>query len=109
MTMRIGRGALRRRGTSIVLLILLGGCAQAPRCDAGPCADDRSLAATVQARIDANAALRVDGIGVHVLDHVAYLTGLVDTELERAEAVEAARGVPSITAVHEELGVLGNR
>jgi len=108
-----GRGWRRRLPGALALSALLLGpaaaCADGAACGWNSCSGDRALAAQVRARIDQHAALRVDQIDIHVLDHVAYLTGLVDTPLEEAEAVAAAGSVPNIGGVQDELAIRGNR
>ena len=99
-----------RLAVPLLVAALLSSCA-AP-CGGGglsPCTDDQKLETAVLARINQHAALKVDLIDVQVLDRVAYIRGLVDTELERREAEAVARATPGVTEVVNKLAVNNTR
>jgi len=85
---------------AIVLTGALPGCALVRKCGFSGCPGDAQITAQVRALISQHPALEPPNL-VHVqsLDHVVYLTGQVDTELERSMAESVAREVAGVTRV----------
>ena len=75
------------------------------RCGFDGCPGDAAITAEVEARM----AKEVGSFDVHVqtLDHVVYLYGIVETDLERLILVSTAQKVPGVSRVVESLGVRG--
>jgi osmotically-inducible protein OsmY len=46
---------------------------------------------------------------VQTLDHVVYLSGVVDTDLERQMAESVAREAPGVAKVINSIGLSGGR
>lgn len=86
---------------AIPLIVLgpLSGCATYARCGLSGCAGDAKITANVQALIDQHPELGPNVIDVQTLDHVVYLYGLVDTNLERQLAESAALNTPGVARV----------
>jgi osmotically-inducible protein OsmY len=66
---------------------------------------DADVTASVLAILNAHADIPMGGITVQTLGCRVYLYGIVDTELERRNAVSLARGVPGVTSVVDSIGV----
>jgi hypothetical protein len=93
-----------------VVLGVLPGCAAYQKCGFGGCPGDEEINADVRLRIDQQPALGPPNLlNVQTLDHVVYLTGLVDTDLERQMAESAARQAPGVTKVINSIGLAGGR
>lgn len=75
------------------------------KCGFDGCPGDAAITAQVEARI----AKETGSFDVHVqtLDHVVYLSGMVDTDLERLVLADTAQKVPGVTRVVESFGVRG--
>lgn len=104
--------APRRLSVPVLAAILacdLSACSLFESCNSASCAEDAKLTEAVQAQIDARRSLAFHQLYVEVVDHVAYLNGMVDTELERQSAGRIASKVPGVTGVINKLMLLGNR
>ena len=76
----------------LILLSDLSGCATFDKCGFGGCPGDAKITANVQAQFRQDADLGPPNLlNVETLDHVVYLSGLVSSGLQRADAEEAAR------------------
>jgi osmotically-inducible protein OsmY len=71
-------------------------------------AEDARIRAEVQKRINERPSLQFHNIAVGTVDHVVYLEGLVDTEIDWSQADEIARSVPGVSRVDNELVLNGN-
>jgi len=94
----------RMRALMALPLVLLGGalsgCAVYDRCGTAACAGDGRITADVRALIDQHPALMAPNtVRVQTVDHVVYLYGQVDTEVERSEAEELAHQVSGVRRV----------
>ena len=87
---------------------LLTGCATYRKCGFSGCAGDASITAAIEARLHENKAIEEWGIKVQTLDHVVYLYGLVDTNLERNIIEATALEVPGVVSVVDSIGIRGN-
>jgi osmotically-inducible protein OsmY len=99
---------LKQRYAMIFALILMGsvsGCAAYRACGFHGCAGDAQIASNVQASIDQYSDLGPNLIDVQTMDHVVYLYGLVNTDMERQLAEAAARGTPGVVRVVNSIAV----
>jgi osmotically-inducible protein OsmY len=88
----------------------LPACAAYKKCGLGGCPGDAQITAAVEALFHRHPALEPPNlIHVQTLDHVVYLGGLVDTDLERQMAESVAREAPGVTNVVNSIGLSGNR
>jgi osmotically-inducible protein OsmY len=96
---------------AIVWLAVLPGCAvyqTYEKCGFGGCADDQRITRDVQALFHQHPALEPPNlIEVQTLDHVVYLNGLVDTDLERQMAESVAAGAKGVRRVINSIGLSG--
>lgn len=75
-------------------------CAVYKKCGFTGCAGDAAITVNVQALFRQHPALEPPNlIHVQTLDHVVYLTGQVDTELERSMAESLALNVAGVNRV----------
>ena len=78
----------------------LAGCAAYEKCGFQGCPGDAKLSAEVQALIAQHPALQPPNlIYVQTLDHVVYLSGMVDTSTERLLAESIAQAAPGVRRV----------
>jgi osmotically-inducible protein OsmY len=104
-----------RRHALVLLSIVAGissitGCATYRKCGFSGCPEDASLTSEVQQRFSDHAILQPPNLlTVQVHDHVVYLYGLVDTQLQREIAESIARETPGVTKVVNSIGISGNR
>jgi len=96
-----------------VTLILAGallGCAAYKKCGFDGCPGDSQTTAQVRALFDQHTELKPPTLlDVQTVNHVVYLYGLVDTDLQREMAESAARQAPGVTKVVNSIGISGNR
>ncbi len=81
----------------------LSGCATFDSCKGSACSADAGITTSVRSELAEHAELR--DIGVQTIEGVVYLSGLVDTDLEREEAESAARRVTGIVSVVNTISV----
>jgi osmotically-inducible protein OsmY len=91
----------------ITLLIgTLSGCATYHKCGFGECAGDSKITAAVNASIRNYPSLEAPNVvRVQTIDHVVYLYGQVDTDLQRLMAQDVALAVPGVTRVVNSIGL----
>jgi len=88
--------------SAALLGALLAGCAIAP--------GDAAITAQVQERLAQQPDLQAPNqVYVQTVDHVVYLSGLVDTPFQRAAAEALAQAVPGVTGVRNGIGLAGNQ
>ena len=93
---------------AMVWLALLPGCAAYEKCGLAGCPDDRRITRDVQALLSQHPALGPPNlIDVKTLDHVVYLNGLVDTDLESQTAESVAAGARGVARVVNSIGLSG--
>jgi osmotically-inducible protein OsmY len=95
---------LPRPAYLVALAVLVTGtlsaCAAYRKCGFTGCPGDANITANVQAQFRQHPALEPPNLlHVQTLDHVVYLTGQVDTELERSMAESLARDVAGVKRV----------
>ncbi|WP_165371622.1 BON domain-containing protein [Pseudolysobacter antarcticus] len=92
----------------IFLAITLSACSIYKKCGLNGCAGDAGITAAVQKEFDERSELKPPNrISIQTLDHVVYLSGLVDTEFERNIAESVAHDVPGVVRVVNSIAVLG--
>jgi hypothetical protein len=100
------------RSALLMLAIILGGnlagCATYRKCGFAGCAGDAQITARIEALLRQNKAIEEWGIKVQTLDHVVYLYGLVDTNLERNIIESTALDVPGVAGVVDSIAIRGN-
>jgi osmotically-inducible protein OsmY len=78
----------------------LPACAVYQKCGFAGCPGDAKITSDVRAQFLRYPALQPPNLlHVQTLDHVVYLSGQVDTELERSMAASVARQVVGVTRV----------
>jgi osmotically-inducible protein OsmY len=103
-----------RKSTALTLCVtlsaVLGGCAAYRKCGFEGCPGDSEITAEVEALFSQHSALEPPNLlSVRTLDHVVYLHGLVDTDLERQIAESVALQAPGVARVVNSIGLSGNR
>ena len=103
------------RSTTISALALLAsaaalcGCAAYDayrKCGTRGCSGDAQITREVEAQLDEHPQLLAPNlVYVQTLDGVVYLSGQVATELQREEAVLAARGAPGARRVVDNIAL----
>jgi osmotically-inducible protein OsmY len=88
----------------VLLLACLPGCATYRDCGLRGCRGDAAITARVAAQLQHYPALQApNSVRVQTLDHVVYLYGLVDTDLEReladSVATDAAHGARIVDSI----------
>jgi osmotically-inducible protein OsmY len=104
----------RAKSAALILCCTLGtvlcGCAAHRKCGFEGCPGDSEITAEVLALFGRHSALEPPNLlSVHTLDHVVYLYGLVDTDLERQVAESVALQAPGVARVVNSIGLSGNR
>ena len=87
-----------------LLASVLAACSTYKKCGVAGCPGDAEITAQVQALFDQHAVLGA-AMGIQTLDHVVYLTGLVDTDVERDIAESVARSAAGVTQVVNSIAV----
>lgn len=91
------------------VVAFLHGCAALSTyqaCGAAGCPGDATITASVQQSFAQHPAIEAPNlINVQTLNHVVYLYGLVDTDLQRQLAESLARQVPGVTRVVDSIGL----
>lgn len=94
---------------ALVLAMHLSGCAVVSTyesCGWEGCTGDATVTRAVQALFAQHPAIEAPNlIDVQTLNHVVYLYGLVDTELQRRLAESVAREAPGVARVVNTIGL----
>jgi osmotically-inducible protein OsmY len=86
---------------------VLAGCADFRQCGSQGCAPDAKITADIESQLNQMPELGPPGsIRVQTLDHVVYLNGQVDGGLEKRSAEAAARQVPGVEQVADDIYVV---
>jgi osmotically-inducible protein OsmY len=108
---RVGR-AVRLSVMIFGISVVLPACALVhshQECGFGGCAGDAEMTAQVRAAFRQRPSLdEPNDVEVQTVDNVVYLYGLVNTEVNRADAQEVAKSVPGVTRVVNSIAVAGN-
>ena len=90
------------------LAAALSGCAAYTKCGFDGCPGDAQITAQVRSLLRQHPALEPPNLlEVHTLDHVVYLNGVVDTDLERQMAESVARQAKGVKRVVNSIGLSG--
>jgi osmotically-inducible protein OsmY len=80
------------------------------KCGFSGCPGDAAITANVRGLFDRHPALQAPNLlSVQTLDHVVYLSGVVDTDLERQMAESVALEATGVVRVVNSIGVNNNR
>jgi osmotically-inducible protein OsmY len=80
------------------------------KCGFSGCPGDAAVTANVRALFDRHPALQAPNLlSVQTLDRVVYLSGVVDTDLERQMAESVALEATGVVRVVNSIGVNNNR
>jgi osmotically-inducible protein OsmY len=91
---------------AVVTAVTLPACAVYRKCGFAGCAGDAQITADVRALINHHPALEAPNtIRLQTMDHVVYLYGQVDTELERSMAESSAHAVPGVRRVVDSISL----
>jgi len=96
---------LRALILALMLASVLPACSTFTKCGLKGCPGDAEITAQVEALFKQHTELTPNAIGVQSLDHVVYLTGLVDTGLERNIAETVAQQAPGVKRVVNSITV----
>jgi osmotically-inducible protein OsmY len=105
-------GIKRIGGLSAVVFIAAAtaGCAAYEKCGFEGCPGDAQITAAVEARLHQHPAVGPPNlIRVQTFDHVVYLYGVLDTELERQIAEGAALEAPGVARVVNSIDICCGR
>jgi osmotically-inducible protein OsmY len=98
-----------RLSSTLSLAAALSGCAAISvyrSCGVGGCPGDATVTRAVNELFTQHPVLEAPNlIDVQTLNHVVYLYGLVDTDLQRQLAESVARGAPGVTRVVNTIGI----
>jgi osmotically-inducible protein OsmY len=95
---------------TLVLAGALPGCAAYSKCGLSGCPGDAEITAEVRALFDRYPILQPPNlVEVQTLDHVVYLNGLVDTDLQRQTAQSVALEAKGVAKVVNSIGLSGGR
>jgi BON domain len=101
-----------RLSCALGLMALLSSCAAISTykaCGAAGCPGDATITTAVQQLFAQHPAIEAPNlIAVQTLNHVVYLYGLVDTDLQRQLAESLARQAPGVTRVVNSIGLRNN-
>jgi len=93
----------------LMAAVTLNGCAVYAKCGFGGCPGDAKTTADVEASFAQHPAIMPPNwINIRSLDGVVYLSGLVDTDLQRQLAESVARATPGVKRVVNSIGLAGN-
>jgi osmotically-inducible protein OsmY len=101
-----------RLSCALGLMALVSSCAAISTykaCGVAGCPGDATITAAVQQLFAQHPAIEAPNlIDVQTLNHVVYLYGLVDTDLQRHLAESLARQAPGVTRVVNSIGLRNN-
>jgi len=89
----------------IVVLLTSTACSSTPPCLSGDCNADAAISKAVKHQLALIAILPEDQVTVQSVDHIVYLSGLVDTERDLIDAGQRAAGVPGVKKVVNNLAL----
>ena len=93
---------------TVILSAVLDGCAVYRKCGFQGCPGDAAITTEVEALFHQHPVLEPPNLlSVQTLDHVVYLYGIVDTDLERQMAEIVALQAHGVTRVVNSIGISG--
>jgi osmotically-inducible protein OsmY len=96
--------AMRLLAIAVMLTGVLPGCATYRKCGLAGCPGDAQITADIEALIRQHPAIEApNSVRVSTIDHVVYLYGQVDTELQRATAESLAHQVAGVRRVVDSI------
>jgi osmotically-inducible protein OsmY len=97
---------IHRPAQLLCLAAALSGCATYSKCGFHGCPGDAGLTAKVEAQLEQYPALEApNSVRAQALDHVVYLYGLVDTDLERELAESVATSAAGGARIVDSIAV----
>jgi osmotically-inducible protein OsmY len=90
---------------AVLIACACSACANLPRCDSLSCREDALITTEVRSLLSDHPALNANAIGVQTWNHVVYLYGLVDTNVERSSAEAAALGAKGALRVVDSIAL----
>jgi len=95
---------------ALILTGTLSACAAYRKCGFAGCPGDAKITADVRALFHQHPALEPPNLlNVQTFDHVVYLSGIVDTDLERQIAESVALQATGAARVVNSIGLSGGR
>ena len=91
-----------------LLAVVLASCTSSHSCPPGGCEGDAKIKQQIDAMIYANRAIQPFSITVQVKEGVAYLYGIVDTQLQKNVIEEETVKIPGVKRVVNSISVRGN-
>ena len=102
----LDHAGLWRRVAMLSLTLGLAGCAAYGQCQRDACTHDQDITRAVQKVIRQYPALEAPNVvRVQTIDHVVYLHGQVNNEVERSTAQQAALSVSGVTRVVNDISM----
>ncbi len=89
----------------LILMSALSGCATFNECGFSGCPGDAAITAAVAGQFGRYAALTANSVRIQTLNKVVYLTGVVDTDVERSLAVSLAGDVTGVARVVDSISI----
>ncbi len=112
------RNPMKRPGQSPALVLafailltgVLSGCTTFEKCGLSGCPGDADITAQVNKLLAQHPALQPPNlIQVQTVNHVVYLSGLVDTDFQQQMAQSVALQAPGVSRVVNSIGLSGGR
>jgi osmotically-inducible protein OsmY len=95
---------------AVILMGALPACAVYRKCGFAGCPGDAKITADVRALLNQHPALEPPNLlSVQTVDHVVYLSGVVDTDLQRQMAESVALEATGVAKVVNSIGLSGGR
>lgn len=92
--------AIRKCLLPLLLTVLLSGCAVYQKCGFAGCPGDAEITAAVKAEIDNHPDFGpVGNFTIKTLDGVVYISGKVDTDLQKQAVEDVLATVPNVRRV----------
>ena len=88
-----------------LLVATLCGCVAYRECGFSGCPGDATITANVEGRFARYPPLSANSVRIQTLNGVVYLTGQVDTDVERLLAVSVASDVTDVSRVVDSISV----
>jgi osmotically-inducible protein OsmY len=88
-----------------ILAGTLCGCEAYSQCGFSGCPGDATITANVEAQFARYPPLTANSVRIQTLNKVVYLTGQVDTDVERLLAVSVASDVADVSRVVDSISV----